>query len=230
MSRDDDRHLSDVHLLAEADDGSDGEAPCHSSFAYGPNTEHDGESPRTAPAEIDEDGDACIQRRLPNSTGGQINVHHALSTALGDVGLQVWRGALVLADHLLSAALAEQLRGATVLDLGAGCGLTSIVAATAGARLVFCTDVHRPSLLNAARNAAVNRVGRAVRVRRLDWSDGDGADQRRALLGFGRWVEERSDCSGEVGTPVVADGLNEENSARGAMETDANATARWPEA
>eukprot|EP00966_Prymnesium_polylepis_P009829 226408-Prymnesium_polylepis.1 len=78
--------------------------------------------------------------------------------------------------------MADALRGATVLDLGAGCGLTSIVAALAGARAVYCTDAHCASLTNAQHNAEANGVGRAVRVRRLDWRSGDRPYQREALL------------------------------------------------
>lgn len=50
--------------------------------------------------------------------------------------LQVWRGALFLADYILFQW--DRFQGRTVLELGAGTGLASIVAATV-ARTVYCT-------------------------------------------------------------------------------------------
>ena len=60
-----------------------------------------------------------------------------MSTTLEAVGLQVWRGALLMSDYLLSSAGAR-LRGAVVLELGAGTGLVSIIAALRASH-VFCT-------------------------------------------------------------------------------------------
>ena len=65
------------------------------------------------------------------------------------------------------------VRGATILDLGAGCGLTALTAAAAGAQTVFCTDHEATVLANAAANVEGNRrtIGPEadVRVRRLHW-------------------------------------------------------------
>lgn len=55
------------------------------------------------------------------------------------VGLQVWRGALALADFVLDKGQ-ELLLGATVLELGSGTGLTSIVASMF-AKEVICTGM-----------------------------------------------------------------------------------------
>eukprot|EP00069_Balaena_mysticetus_P020639 bmy_02824T0 len=51
-------------------------------------------------------------------------------------GWKVWRGALLLADYILSQR--DLFRGRTVLELGAGTGLASILAATV-AQTVYCT-------------------------------------------------------------------------------------------
>lgn len=66
-----------------------------------------------------------------------------MSTTLVNVGLQVWRGALLLADYLLSNL--ERLKGTTVLELGAGTGLVSMVTALSTAH-VFCTGARATNM------------------------------------------------------------------------------------
>ncbi|KZC09483.1 Methyltransferase-like protein 22 [Dufourea novaeangliae] len=65
------------------------------------------------------------------------NGKHYTSTKLQHVGLQVWRGALLLADYILSNP--DLFKNKTVLELGAGVGLTSIVASFL-AKEVICTE------------------------------------------------------------------------------------------
>lgn len=62
-------------------------------------------------------------------------VEHSKSTLLNLVGLQVWRGALLLADWLIYNN--ESLPEKSVLEVGSGVGLTSIVAGMY--RPVVCT-------------------------------------------------------------------------------------------
>ncbi|XP_005754253.1 methyltransferase-like protein 22 [Pundamilia nyererei] len=62
---------------------------------------------------------------------------HTMATPMEDVGKQVWRGALFMVDFILSNPV--MFRGATVLELGAGTGLTSIITATI-AKTVYCTE------------------------------------------------------------------------------------------
>lgn len=59
-----------------------------------------------------------------------------MSTELDLVGLQVWRGALLLADYVLSHP--DLFRDQTIVELGAGVGVTSIVASYL-AKEVICT-------------------------------------------------------------------------------------------
>jgi predicted nicotinamide N-methyase len=114
----------------------------------------------------DADGDLLLRRR----PWRVLEVHHALSTDLRHVGAQLWRGAFVLADHLLST---QVVRGCSVLELGAGVGLVSLAAALAGARRVFLTDHDDAALALAAHTLAANATvvpeAAAVAVRRLDW-------------------------------------------------------------
>ncbi|KAJ1529196.1 hypothetical protein ONE63_006000 [Megalurothrips usitatus] len=102
----------------------------------------------------DRDGDLVVERR-----GGAgedvILIEHSASTSLRLVGLQVWRGALLLADWAVHYG-PSLLRGATVLELGAGTGLTSIAAAI-HAKEVVSTDMDLGGILNLINaNAALN--------------------------------------------------------------------------
>lgn len=94
-----------------------------------------------------------------------------MATLLDDVGKQVWRGALLLSDWVLSEP--GVFSGATVLELGAGTGLSSIVTASLAKR-VYCTDVGEDLLSMCERNVSLNKrltqhSGGEVRVRQLDW-------------------------------------------------------------
>ncbi|XP_075938443.1 methyltransferase-like protein 22 isoform X4 [Anarhichas minor] len=100
-----------------------------------------------------------------------IKIEHTMATTLEDVGKQVWLGAFLLADFILSKP--HMFRGATVLELGAGTGLTSIVMATV-AKTLYCTDVGEDLLSMCKKNVALNQhiiepAGGEVRVRQLDW-------------------------------------------------------------
>ena len=89
-----------------------------------------------------------------------------------DTGLAVWDGALILSKFLELEVTRDSLAGAAVLDLGAGCGVTSIAAAALGAR-VRATDLPY-SLPLLQRNADSNAellaaAGGSVSVGALDW-------------------------------------------------------------
>uniref|UniRef100_H3BTF5 Methyltransferase-like protein 22 n=1 Tax=Homo sapiens TaxID=9606 RepID=H3BTF5_HUMAN len=104
-----------------------------------------------------------------------IRIEHTMATPLEDVGKQVWRGALLLADYILFRQ--DLFRGCTALELGAGTGLASIIAATM-ARTVYCTDVGADLLSMCQRNIALNSHlaatgGGIVRVKELDWLKDD---------------------------------------------------------
>lgn len=104
-----------------------------------------------------------------------IRIEHTMATLLEDVGKQVWRGALLLADWVLSEP--GVFTGATVLELGAGTGLSSIVTASVAKR-VYCTDVGEDLLSMCRKNVSLNKHlmehnGGEVRVRQLDWLQRD---------------------------------------------------------
>ncbi|XP_020815875.1 methyltransferase-like protein 22 [Drosophila serrata] len=93
----------------------------------------------------DSDGDL----EVPRPRRGVIELEHSEATELRLVGLQVWRGALLLADYLFAKRLefAEQ----TIMELGAGVGLTSIAAGIYNAGKVYCTDVDLGCILKLIR-------------------------------------------------------------------------------
>lgn len=102
---------------------------------------------------------------------------------------KVWRGAFLLADLILSQP--TTFRGATVLELGAGTGLTSVVMATV-AKTVYCTDVGEDLLSMCQKNVTLNRhlmepAGGEVRVRLLDWLRHDLCTDADAEFG---WTED----------------------------------------
>ncbi|XP_042171432.1 methyltransferase-like protein 22 [Oncorhynchus tshawytscha] len=118
-----------------------------------------------------------------------IRIEHTMATPLEDVGKQVWRGAFLLADLILSQP--TTFRGATVLELGAGTGLTSVVMATV-AKTVYCTDVGEDLLSMCQKNVTLNRhlmepAGGKVRVRLLDWLRHDLCTDADAEFG---WTED----------------------------------------
>ncbi|XP_071067472.1 methyltransferase-like protein 22 isoform X2 [Dasypus novemcinctus] len=123
--------------------------------------------PEGTGAPLDEDGDLDVVRR-PRAASD--------ADPAGPSRDKVWRGALLLADYILFQR--DLFQGRTVLELGAGTGLASIVAATM-AQTVFCTDVGADLLAMCQRNVALNghltaaAAGGMVKVKELDWLKDD---------------------------------------------------------
>ena len=70
---------------------------------------------------------------------GRVKIGHYRATEIDLVGLQIWRGALLLADFLLSnpGEIAEK----SVLELAGGTGITSVVVAKfLRPKSVICSD------------------------------------------------------------------------------------------
>ncbi|XP_072791740.1 methyltransferase-like protein 22 isoform X2 [Taeniopygia guttata] len=83
-----------------------------------------------------------------------VKIEHTMATPLEDVGKQVWRAAFLLADYILFKR--DTFRGCSVLELGGGTGITSIIMATAAKR-VYCTDVGEDLLGMCEQNVALNK-------------------------------------------------------------------------
>lgn len=116
---------------------------------------------------VDADGDLVVSRNRHTSV---IRIDHGLATPLAKVGLQIWRGACLLADYILDNP--DVVKNQVVLELGAGVGLTGIIASHY-AHKVFVTDSLEDALQlareNVVRNAAV--VKSDVTFRCLNWLD-----------------------------------------------------------
>uniref|UniRef100_A0A2K5I2Y6 Methyltransferase-like protein 22 n=1 Tax=Colobus angolensis palliatus TaxID=336983 RepID=A0A2K5I2Y6_COLAP len=127
-----------------------------------------GSPPRSGHTQEEDD---ILGEEAQGSPHDIIRIEHTMATPLEDVGKQVWRGALLLADYILFRQ--DLFRGCTALELGAGTGLASIIAATV-ARTVYCTDVGADLLAMCQRNIALNSHlaaagGGVVKVKELDW-------------------------------------------------------------
>ena len=70
-------------------------------------------------------------------------------------GLAIWPASILLARWIYEKR--EMLQGKVVAELGAGCGLPALSAALyAHPAAVYVTDIHRPTLENAAFNVKLN--------------------------------------------------------------------------
>jgi predicted nicotinamide N-methyase len=94
-------------------------------------------------------------------------------------GVALWPAAIALAHEVASRG--EALRGASVLELGAGTGLPGIVAASLGARVVQ-TDGHELALYVCGLNLERNGVA-GVEHRLADWTKWDDTTRYDFILG-----------------------------------------------
>ncbi|KAG5177574.1 putative methyltransferase-domain-containing protein, partial [Tribonema minus] len=98
-------------------------------------------------------------------------------------GLGIWGSSLVMARWLTDAPMQKILKSATVVELGAGCGVAGLTAAVyTRAASVLMTDLNEATLDNLRHNVELNRTAAhtpptppalqcEVQVAALDWSD-----------------------------------------------------------
>lgn len=77
---------------------------------------------------------------------------------------RIWKASWILADHL--AGMPMEAAG-SILEIGSGLGVASIVAASKGHRVTM-TEYDEDALAFARANAAINGC-HAVNIQRLDW-------------------------------------------------------------
>lgn len=138
------------------------------SFTY-PIDDEVGDDARSDSHQVDVDGDVVVKRKRRDA----IEIEHQESTDLTMVGLQVWRGALILADFLFHNR--QKFSGQNILEMGSGVGLSSIAAAIHSEHNVCCTDIDLGGILrligtNVLRNRRLMPKCR-VNVMPMDFSD-----------------------------------------------------------
>ncbi|XP_029039794.1 methyltransferase-like protein 22 [Osmia bicornis bicornis] len=150
----------------------------------------------------DKDDDIDVNRQQK----GKLGIEHYISTELQHVGLQVWRGALLLADYILSNP--DLFKDKVVLELGAGVGLTSIVASFL-AKEVICTDVDIKGILKLIRRNFIRNntyVKSKLYIKELDFLN----------LKWPTFYEERIN---EATIILAADVIYDENITNGFVQT-----------
>ncbi|KAK3612251.1 hypothetical protein CHS0354_039533 [Potamilus streckersoni] len=120
----------------------------------------------------DEDGDLVLRRKKHQSQEDVLflTIQHSLATGLDSVGEQIWNGAMLMADFIIHNKTV--FKDQSLLELGAGTGVTSIVAAMY-AHTVFCTDIGdnvlRIARDNCERNMSTYPGSHQILVREMDW-------------------------------------------------------------
>jgi len=143
--------------------------------ALGEDSDSDGdiEVPRFQSLDCGEDSDGDLEVERDAKVVEEVVVlEHMTHTDLAQVGLQVWRGALLLADWLLQNR--DQVREKSILEVGAGTGLASLISARCDASSVLATDLKDQAVLdllqrNITRNASL--ADGKVSVMPLDFND-----------------------------------------------------------
>ncbi|XP_042294230.1 methyltransferase-like protein 22 [Sceloporus undulatus] len=144
--------------------------PCF-SYAEDENLSRD----KVCPIILTKGGVVLEEHEQEDSSCDIIKIEHTMATPLEDVGKQVWRGALLLGDFILCNQ--DLFKDHTVLELGGGTGIVSIIMAKA-AKTIYCTDIGGDLLDMCERNIALNKrftepAESKVTVRVLDWLQND---------------------------------------------------------
>ena len=112
-----------------------------------------------------------------------VHVRRAVG-AFGETGLVVWGAALLLSEYII--ATAAEFEGKRLLELGAGTGLSGLVAACCAApAAVTLTDSVPVVLQNLRHNVGINAgafCGTEVEVEAFDWALPDPGGEQAARL------------------------------------------------
>ncbi|GMI27296.1 hypothetical protein TeGR_g790 [Tetraparma gracilis] len=116
----------------------------------------------------------CYQSFTSPALRGTLGCRVALRH--NDVGMRMWEAGYLLADFIIRYP--ELVRGRRVVELGAGCGLTGLVAAAiGGCESMLLTDYTDVTLANMKHNVEVNN----------GWLRACGVDPAKVQVGFLDW-------------------------------------------
>ena len=110
----------------------------------------------TETLEYDSDGNIVVHRRKEKEVEGtemHLRIFQCKSSTVEEVGRQVWRSAMYLADFFLSGGI--DIEGETLFEIGCGCGLTAIAAGMCDVERVVASDLEQNIAL-AKKNVDVN--------------------------------------------------------------------------
>lgn len=152
-----------------------------------------------------------------SSRNQQLLIHQVTSrqSAQEDVGFVMWPSAVALATWLVSNP--EAVRNQTVLELGAGCGLSGLVVAglqrnQPNARITL-SDFNWRVIENAKRNIKLNNVH--AEAAKLDFYEQSGSMEG--------WMDGQGQQQGQVDVVIAADMICQPNDAVAAANTICNA-------
>lgn len=106
---------------------------------------------------------------------------NALADALNTLPLwaKIWPASVIL-GHILGNIPGKQHR---ILEVGAGCGLTGLVAASLGLGRVCISDINEDALLFARINILKNNLQECAEVRRIDVTADSLSEEFSLILG-----------------------------------------------
>jgi len=170
--------------------------------------------------DVDNDGDFVVPRKKKQYEH-VISIVHMMDTSMINVGLQVWRGALLLADFILGNH--QIFEDCIALELGSGSGFAGIVLSTLAKRC-FLTDIGDEILTNCQNNVNLNSFlfknennmdKKVTNVKYMDWLD-DIFDYPQDLLKYNyqgeyQWNENDFNDFNNISIIVAADVIYEDH-------------------
>ncbi|SGY76600.1 BQ5605_C005g03502 [Microbotryum silenes-dioicae] len=122
----------------------------------------------------------------------------------GTTGLRTWKASIALSNHLIASP--TLVSGAavppTVVELGAGMGLVSLVAASLHPTIrVTSTDVNPDVLVQLDQNVRINGLDDRIRVSSLDWENVNSSER----VPTGIWAPEEYESLLILGADIVYD-------------------------
>lgn len=139
---------------------------------------------------FNEHGVSLQLREGSYATGGIGRFVYAAARALGTLLARAASTELHVDSHCSpSPGVVPSPESLRVLELGCGCGLVGLVAASCGASSVILTDAAAASVECASANASQNDVGHCCRAAPLDWTalaaGGEAATTACSAAGLG---------------------------------------------